>query len=130
MSNVYFNNGKLLVADNLFRTPRRSYRISDIEKVTIKRPMFWMGIPLAIGSFLMLSEYSAYLYQNEKYICIAMFTIVPLILWNIGTLSVTSKSYTNDDAITWFMPSLKKAREALEARIIAQGIDTKETKNG
>ena len=127
MSNVYFNNGKLLVADNLFRTPRRSYRISDIEKVTIKRPLFWLGVPLAIGSFLLLSEYSAYLYQEEKYICIAMFTALPLLLWNIGTLSITSKSYTNDDAITWFMPSLKKARYALEDRIIAQA---KESKNG
>ena len=46
MSKVYFDNGKLLVSDNLFRTPRRSYRISDIEKVTIKRPLFWLGVPL------------------------------------------------------------------------------------
>lgn len=130
MSNVYFNNGKLMVADNLFRTPRRSYRISDIEKVTIKRPLFLLGIPLAIGSFMMLSEYSAYLYSHEKYICLAMFTIFPILLWNIGTLSVTSKSYTNDDAITWFMPSLKKARYALEERIIAQGTESKEKKHG
>ena len=120
MSKVYFDNGKLLVSDNLFRTPRRSYRISDIEKVTIKRPLFWLGVPLAIGSFLLLSEYSAYLYVEEKYICLAMFTILPLLLWNIGTLSITSKSYSNDDAVTWFMPSLRRARYALEERIISQ----------
>jgi len=125
MSKIYFDNGKLLVADNLFRTPRRSYRISDIEKVTIKRPIFWMGIPLAIGSFLLLIEYSPYLYEIEEYICIAMFTIIPFILWNIGTLSVTSKSYSNDDAITSLMPSLKQARYALEQRIIAQASEGK-----
>jgi len=128
MSHVYYKSGKLLVSNNLFRTPRRSYRISDIEKVTIKRPLFWIGVPIAIGSFMMLTEFSAYLYEEEKYICIALFSLLPLILWNIGTLSVTSKSYANDDAITGFMPSLRNAREALENRIIAQS--DKEVKHG
>ena len=123
MNNIYYKDSRLMVADNLFRTPRRSYRISDIEKVTIRRPLFWMSIPLAIGSFMLLSEYSVYLYQDEKYMCLAMFTLVPLILWNIGTLSVTSKSYTNDDAITWLMPNLNKARNALENHIIKQSED-------
>ena len=130
MSTDTFNKGGLMVKENLFRTPRRSYRISDIEKVTIKRPMFWMITPLAIGSFLLLSEYSAYLYQIETYICMAMFTVVPLIFWNIGTLSITSKSYANDDAVTGFMPTLKQARYALEESIIEQSDKSKEVKNG
>lgn len=130
MSNEHYKSGSLLVKDNLFRTARRSYRISDIEKLSIKRPMFWVIIPLAVGSFMLLSEYSPYLYQIEKYICLAMFTLVPLIFWNIGTLSITSKSYANDDAVTGFMPRLKKARYAIEECIVQQNKPVKEVKNG
>ena len=117
MKNEIYKSGSLLVSGNLFRTPRRSYRITDIEKVTIKRPLFWLGLPLSLGCFMLLSEYSPYLYEIEKQICVGMFTVAPFILWNIGTLSLTSKSYRNDDAVTGFMPRLKRARNALENRM-------------
>ncbi len=117
MSNTTYKNGALLVQGNLFKTARRSYRISDIEKVNIKRPLFWLGLPLALGCIMLRIEYSAYLYDIEKQLCVVMFTAVPLILWNIGTLSLTSKSYRNDDAVMGFMPTLKKARLALENQI-------------
>ena len=124
MNNETYKSGALLVDGNLFRTPRRSYRINDIEKVTIKRPLFWFGLPLSLGSFLLNTEYAPYLYEIEKQICIGMFTVVPLILWNIGTLSLTSKSYRNDDAVTGFMPRLKRTRNALENRMLAIGAHT------
>lgn len=117
MNDTTYKSGSLLVRGNLFRTPRRSYRISDIEKVTIKRPLFWFGLPLSLGCFVLTTEYAPYLYEIEKQICIGMFTALPLLLWNIGTLSLTSKSYRNDDAVTGFMPRLKRTRTALENRM-------------
>ncbi len=63
-----------------------------------------------------------------------MFTAMPLILWNIGTLSLTSKSYRNDDAVTGFMPRLKRTRIALEDRMFEiiehENNITKEDDNG
>jgi len=41
--------------------------------------------------------------------------MVPFILYHIGTLSVTSKSFTNDTALTGWMQTLIKTRQALEA---------------
>lgn len=117
MNNETYKRGSLLVRGNLFKTPRRSYRISDIEKVTIKRPLFWFGLPLGLGCLMLLNEYSLYLYEIEKLICVGMFTLMPLLLWNIGTLSLTSKSYRNDDAVTGFMPTLKRTRTDLENRM-------------
>lgn len=134
MNNETYKSGSLLVKGNLFRTPRRSYRISDIEKVTIKRPLFWLGLPLSLGSFLLITQYAPYLYEIEKQVCIGMFTAMPLILWNIGTLSLTSKSYRNDDAVTGFMPRLKRTRIALEDRMFEiiehENNITKEDDNG
>ncbi len=117
--NIIYRNRKIYVSDKLFRTPRRSYRISDIEKITLKRSFFLMCLPLALGSFFLLQEYEPYLYDVEKAVCAAMFTLVPIACWFIGTLSVTSKSYKDDDAITGFMPTLIKAREAIESVIFA-----------
>lgn len=130
MNNVIYQSGRLLVSSTLFRTPRRSYRIRDIEKITIKRPLFWFSVPLAIGSYFLLKEYSAYLFEEEKYICLLTMTLLPICLWFIGTLSVTSKSYSNDDAITGFMPQLKKARHAIESVILNTAVtDQQETHN-
>lgn len=119
MSNVIYRSGNLLVRDTLFRTPRRSYRIRDIEKITIKRPLFWFGVPLAVGSYLLLQEFRDYLYSYEQYACVFIFTALPIILWFIGTLSITSKALTNDSAVTGFIPNLKKARAALEQVIFS-----------
>ena len=71
----------------------------------------------SLGYFMLITEYSPSLYEIEKQICIGMFTVMPFILWNIGTLSLTSKSYRNDGALTGFMPILKRTRNALESRM-------------
>lgn len=132
MSDVIYQSGRLLVSSTLFRTARRSYRIRDIERITIKRPLFWFSVPLAIGSYLLLKEYSQYLFEEEKYICLFTMTIVPITFWFIGTLSITSKSYSNDDAITGFMPRLQKTRKAIESVIFNSSttFETKENKHG
>ena len=78
MSRVIYQCGNVLVSETLFRTPRRSYRIRDIEKITIKRPLFWFGLPLAVGSFLLQQEFGDYLYPYERYACVFMFTALPL----------------------------------------------------
>jgi len=41
--------------------------------------------------------------------------MAPFILYHIGTLSVTSKSFANDTALTGWMPTLIKTRHTLEA---------------
>lgn len=116
---IIFKTRSIFVSDRLFRTPRRSYRLSDIEKLTIKRPLFLTSLPLAVGCYFLLKEYAPYLYQGEKAFCVAMFTVAPFLSWFIGTLSVTSKSLRDDDAITGYMPTLRKAREAIEEVIFS-----------
>lgn len=114
MTNIIYQSRRLMVSDTLFRTPRRSYKVSQIQKISIKRPFFWFGLPIAAGSYFLLTEFSPYLYSYECIACLGTMFGLPMVTWFIGTLSVTSKAFNNDDAITGFMPSLQKAREALE----------------
>lgn len=114
LNNIVYQKGQILITPEIFKTARRTYKIAYIERLHLKRPWFIFSIPLSLFSYLLLDTYYAYLYTHEIYICYFVMIVLPLILINIGTLSVTSKSYTNDNALTGFTPALKRARSALE----------------
>ena len=114
LKNVVYQKGRIVITPEIFKTARRTYKISRIERLHLKRPWFVFSLPLSLSSYLLLDTYHAYLYSHEIYACYFIMLALPLILFNIGTLSVTSKSYTSDSAITGFMPFLKDVRSALE----------------
>ncbi len=115
MNNVIYESGALRVTATLFRTPRRSYRIANIEKINLKRPMLWFSLPLRVGAFFLLTEYGRYLYDIEQTICVIAMVGLPIIGSQIGTLSVSSKARGNDDAVIGRMRTLKHVRDALES---------------
>ena len=115
LKNAVYKKGEILVTPNLFKTAKRTYQISRIERIQIKRPLFIFSLPISLFSFLLLNNYFDYLYLKEVFICCFLMTGLPLVAYNIGTLSVTSKSYTSDNAITGYMPILKDVRGALES---------------
>ena len=120
MDQILYQKGQILVTQRLFKTARRSYKIHYIERIHLKRPWFFFGLPISIGSYLLLNNYKEYLYQEEIILCLLMMLVLPVILYFIGTLSITSKSYTNDNAVTGFMPTLKRTRHALEEVLYEQ----------
>lgn len=126
MQSIIFRKDDIVVSTALFKTARRSYRISDIEKIAIKRPLLWFSLPIAIGSFALLSGFQPYLYVHERWFCMAGMFLLPLMGWFIATLNVTSKAYTNDVAAIGYMPTLAAARNALDT-VIFQANDKTNT---
>ena len=114
MQKIIFSKDDIVVSTVIFRTARRSYRISDIEKTAIKRPLLWFSLPIALGSFALLSGFQPYLYVHERWFCMAGFILLPLIGWFVATLNVTSKAFTNDVAAIGYMPTLAATRNALD----------------
>ena len=114
MQKVIYQKRDICVTTNLFKTSRRSYRISDIEKIALKRPLLWFSIPIALGCLGMLNGFNPYLLAHERWICIAGMLFLPLLGWDFGTLTVTSKAYTNDIAAIGSMSTLADARNALD----------------
>ena len=119
LKNTVYQKGQIAVTPDIFKTARRTYKIAHIERLQIKRPLFIFSLPVSLFSFLLLDRYFDYLYLNEVYICLFLMIGLPMIFYNIGTLSVTSKSYTSDNAITGYMPMLKDVRSALESVLYA-----------
>lgn len=118
MAQITFNKDGITVSTALLKTGRRSYRISEIEKIAIKRPLFWFSLPIAVGSFALLSNFRFYLYEFEQWLCLAGFIVLPVIGWSIATLNVTSKAYTNDVAAIGWVSTLSEARTALDKVIL------------
>ena len=114
MNEVIYESGALKVTRTLFRTPRRSYRIANIEKINLKRPMLWFSLPLSAGAFFLLKEYGQYLYEFEQITCLVSMVGLPLIGAQVGTLSVSSKALGSDDAVIGSIRTLKRVRDALE----------------
>ena len=124
MQNIIYSKDDIVVSTALFKTARRSYRISDIEKIAIKRPLLWFSLPIAIGSFALLSGFQHYLYVHERWFCMAGIFLLPLLGWYVATLSITSKACTNDVAAIGYMPDLAAARNALDTVIFQANYKT------
>lgn len=126
MQKIIFNKSDIIISTTLFKTARRSYRISDIEKIAIKRPLLWFSLPIAIGCLALLNSFQPYLYEYERWVCIGTMVVLPMIGWDVATLNVTSKAYTNDVAAIGYMPTLVDARNALD-KVIFQASDKTDT---
>lgn len=119
MNEVIYESSALKVTRTLFRTPRRSYRIANIEKINLKRPMLWFSLPLSAGAFFLLKEYGRYLYEIEQIICLISMVGLPIIGAQFGTLCVSSKALGSDDAVIGSMRTLRRVRDALESVIFS-----------
>ncbi len=54
MESIYYQKGANMVTARLFKTARKTYRISDIEKINLRRPVFWGAVPLAIACYYLV----------------------------------------------------------------------------
>ena len=124
MQKTIFNKDDIIVSTALFKTARRSYRISDIEKIALKRPLLWFSLPIVLGCLAMFGSFDSYLYTHERWL-LAIMVFLPVLGWNIASLNVTSKAYTNDIAAIDWLSTLSEARNALD-KVIFQNIDKAE----
>ncbi|MDM3871786.1 hypothetical protein QSV34_10530 [Porticoccus sp. W117] len=117
MEQVYYKKGETKVTIYQLQTARKAYCIENIEKIYLRRPLFWFSVPLAVAFYHLRQFYGLYLYDYEHWVCIAMFTVVPLIAWFISTLNVTSKCLTSDTVMSGFRPTLKELKKATQQAI-------------
>lgn len=115
MSATVYQKGKIRITGKIFKTARRTYKIQYIERLQIKRPWFLFSLPLSLGAGFLLGAYSEYLYPIETYLCLFTAGVLPILLYNVGVLSVTSKAYINDTAVIGSTARLANIRQALES---------------
>jgi len=110
--NVFYEDKFCTITDRQFRTNKRTYQISKIEKTEVRRNLL-MFFPVSILAILFAYKFWDYLYDDEK----IMFIVIPLIIGFIsisfGTLYIYSKAL-GEPALFGFIPSLKRVRRNLD----------------
>lgn len=129
-SNVLFQAGVLSVTTKMLRFRGRRYKLSHIENLILKRPLFFMGLALAAMLLGFASVNVDLLYSHE----IAVFGITgilaPVTAWPFGTLTMHSKTLsTHEGSITWFYNDLAKAQSAIEDAITPFNDDQSTSEN-
>lgn len=101
-----------IVTNRQFKTLRRTYKISKIEKTEIRRNFIFI-LPLSILTLLFINKFWIYLYPTEAFwgITIAISTGVFSVLF--GTLFIHSKAL-GEPALFGFIPKLKRIRNEVD----------------
>lgn len=100
------------ITDRQFRTKRRTYQISKVEKTEVRRNLL-IFFPICLLALLFTYKFWAYLYTNEKIIILVASSIVGIISLSFGTLYVYSKAL-GEPALFGYIPSLMKIRTCLD----------------
>lgn len=101
-----------VVTERQFKTKKKTYKISKIEKTEIRRN-FIVFFPISILSLLFTYKFWNYLYTNEVIFIISLSLIVGFASLLLGTLYIYSKAL-GEPAIFNFIPVLRKIRNEID----------------
>ncbi len=101
-----------IVTDRQFKTVRRTYKISKIEKTEIRRNLIFI-LPLSILSLLFINKFWVYIYPGEAFWGITIALITGLFSISFGTLYIHSKAL-GEPALFGFIPKLRRIRNEVD----------------
>ena len=113
---VYFQDGKFTVTDRNLKTPRKTYRIANIEKIALRHDPIYFALAVCLPALGLLFAFNDYLYNHERLILGGGSALLIFITARYGILFVESKALSEMAALAP-MPTLRKVREAVENAI-------------
>lgn len=112
MSDIIFKNKRSSITSDQFKTLRKTYMISKIEKIELKYSFLFL-LPISIFLLMMSNKYSLFLYDHEI-ISIYIFSVFSIIgSLGFGVIQIHTKTM-QETAIMGFLPELKKIRHSLD----------------
>ncbi|MBN9304892.1 MAG: hypothetical protein BGO82_10720 [Devosia sp. 67-54] len=113
---IFFRGGGFEVTDRVLRTRRKTYRLAQIEYVSVERPLLIVVLPLAAAAFGLAAAFSRYLYPGEIGALVAIGAAAALAGLSIGTLQVHSLALRDHEVATSLGPvrTLRQVRRAIE----------------
>lgn len=113
---VFYRGGGFEVTDALLRTPRKTYKLGQIEYVSVQRPLlFFAGLP-AIGLIGFCAVFWRYLHGGEIVALLAGCSLALAAALIFGTLRVHSLALRGDEITTSIgaVARLREVRMAVE----------------
>ena len=89
-----------LVTERQFKTRKKTYKISKIEKTEIRRNLMFF-FPISVLSLMFTYKFWDYLYTNEIIVIISLAIILGLSSLLFGTLYVYSKALGEPALLIW-----------------------------
>lgn len=114
-----FNRYGCVITHSQFKTPnnRKTYRLSDITRVSLSRAHAFMLLPLHVGILSLIYSSSDLLYAGEILFGLMFVIIVGGVSFSIGVINVTGKFNLQGFATIGLYWQMAEVKEALDAAL-------------
>jgi hypothetical protein len=112
-----FKSARFLVTESLLRTPRKTYKLRDIDCVQVKRPFLLLSITLGALLIAWATVFHELLYPIEWFLLASGIAASVTAASRLGVLVVHSWSLRGgelENAIVWEVSTVRRIRAALD----------------
>jgi hypothetical protein len=125
-----FRSSRFIVTNAFLRTPRKTYKLQDIDYVQIKRP--YLLLTVSVGTLLLAwaSVFGDLLHLHEWLLLLVAVLITIGAASQLGTLVVHSWSLRGgelEDAIIWDIATVRRVRAALDEAMLSRADNAQRT---
>lgn len=110
---VYYRDAEFLVTAAKVKSPRKTYRVDKIEKVSIRRDLYFISLAFSGLVFLFLLRFGHVFLSPVPFIIFWMAIVATYVAKQISMLFITSKA-VSEFAFIGLNDRLEKVREGIE----------------
>ena len=122
MKNYLYKGGGFEVTASILKTWKRTYKLKNIEMVTIHQPLLVLAGFVGVGLIGFTISLSRYLYWGEKFTLVGGSILAIIAASNFGSLKVQSLALRDDQGqIIGLIRHLKQVKEAVDTLIDQRG---------
>ena len=118
-----FRSSRFVVTDGFLRTPRKTYKLQDIDYVQIKRPFLLLTVSVGLLLVGWATVFGDLLHPHEWLLLLVGVLTTVGAASRLGTLLVHSWSLRGGDleaAILWDIATVRAIRAALDQAMVAR----------
>lgn len=110
---ILYHDTLFTVTDHYVRTPRKTYQMNRIEKISVSHGLLYFGLYICAFIIMFYTAFAPLFTPMEAKVTLLLPVVILLILGRIATLYVTSKALA-EPAVTWSSGTIYAIREAIE----------------
>ncbi len=127
-----FQSARFLVTESVLRTPRKTYKLRDIDYIQVKRPLLLLSVTLGASLIAWAAIFHELLYPHEWLLLVSGVTAAIVAASRLAILVVHSWSLRGgelEDAIVWDVSTVRRIRIALD-EAMRNGAAISQVRNG
>jgi|EndMetStandDraft_9_1072997.scaffolds.fasta_scaffold209245_2 hypothetical protein len=126
-------SSRFVVTNAFLRTPRKTYKLHDIDYVQVKRPFLLLAVATSTLLLAWAAVFADLLYRSEWALLVLIVAIAVGAASRLGTLVVHSWSLRGgelEDAIIWDIATVRAVRAALDRAMLTRVRESQDTSSG